>query len=84
MGEFVILHIKPNQLGHPRMGITVTRRTGKAVIRNRWKRMLREVFRRNRAFFPPFDIVVTVKKGCTLPHYRVLEKEILGIARRLK
>jgi len=35
----------PNTLGWPRLGLAVSARVGSAVIRNRWKRMLREAFR---------------------------------------
>ncbi|MCF8028961.1 MAG: ribonuclease P protein component [Desulfobacteraceae bacterium] len=37
-----------NQLDRPRLGVTVTRKIGGAVVRNRIKRIVREFFRRNR------------------------------------
>ena len=41
-----VLFIARNALGRPRLGITVTRRLGGAVRRNRAKRLIREIFRR--------------------------------------
>ena len=48
----------------PRLGITVTRRVGKAVIRNRVKRQVRECFRRRRALLDDgLDVVVIARAG---------------------
>ena len=50
----------------PRLGITVTRRVGKAVRRNRIKRLVREWFRgaqeRLRRGWPGYDLVVIAKR----------------------
>ncbi len=45
-----------------RLGLTVTRKVANAVGRNRIKRVLREVFRKNRRLFPPSCDVVIVAK----------------------
>jgi len=83
-GKFVILHAKPNELDHPRLGITVTKKSGKAVIRNRWKRMLREIFRKEKEKFPSFDMVFTAKKESSLPSYQDLKEDVLKLIGRLK
>ncbi|MFW6052877.1 MAG: ribonuclease P protein component [Desulfosalsimonas sp.] len=43
-----IVAFRRNNLGRPRLGVTVTRKTGSAVVRNRIKRLVREFFRQNR------------------------------------
>ncbi len=64
-GRYVVLFTLPNELGHPRVGVTVTRKLGRAVARNRAKRWVREIFRRNRARIgadeTSLDLVVNVK-----------------------
>lgn len=45
-GEFLSVHFVDNQLGHPRLGLTASRRVGGAVVRNRLKRWAREYYRR--------------------------------------
>ena len=47
-----------------RLGVTVSSRVGNAVVRNRVKRLVREIFRQCReALVPPIDLVVIAKPG---------------------
>ncbi|MFQ5904399.1 MAG: ribonuclease P protein component, partial [Candidatus Binatia bacterium] len=45
--HFVVIS-KTNDKGENRLGVTVSSRVGRAVVRNRIKRLLREFFRRHR------------------------------------
>lgn len=78
----------PNDVGHSRLGITVTKKIGGAVRRNRIKRLLREVFRRNRQrLSPEIDVVVNARRGIEERSYGELEAEFVErfeqLARRL-
>jgi ribonuclease P protein component len=44
-GRYVTVLVKPNVLGHDRLGVIASRRLGNAVVRNRAKRRVREIFR---------------------------------------
>ncbi len=61
--RFLFLVLPREQAGAAnRLGITVTRKVANAVGRNRIKRVLREVFRKNRTLFPAgCDVVVVAK-----------------------
>ena len=56
-----------NTLAYNRLGISVQRKAGNAVRRNRIKRLIREVFRLHRDRFPQSaDIVLTVRPECVI------------------
>jgi ribonuclease P protein component len=60
-----------------RIGLTVTRKVANAVGRNRIKRVLREVFRKNRALFPPgCDVVIVAKDRAPGLGYEDTREEI--------
>ncbi|MEM8962048.1 MAG: ribonuclease P protein component [Acidobacteriota bacterium] len=61
-GFLLMLVTHRNDTGRPRLGITASRKVGNAVVRNRVKRRIREIFRRlpQRSQLPSLDIVVHV------------------------
>ncbi len=74
----------PNGLTHPRLGMAVSRKVSKkAVVRNRLKRRIREVFRHHRHRLPAMDIVVVARPGATELDYRTLERRLLRHWERL-
>ena len=68
--------LAPMAEGHPRLGLVATRRLGKAVQRNRVKRLLREFFRRHQTGLPAFDLVIMAKKGASALGYHQVEEEL--------
>jgi ribonuclease P protein component len=66
----------PNGLQHGRLGIAATRKLGGAVVRNRAKRLVRELFRRNK-LAPGFDIVV-------VPRRELLETSLIALEREFR
>ena len=68
--------LAPMAEGQPRLGLVATRRMGKAVQRNRVKRLLREFFRRHQTGLPAFDLVIMAKKGAEALEYHQVEEEL--------
>lgn len=73
-GRFSTLFLLPNKLSIGRLGIAATRKLGGAVARNRAKRLIREVFRRNNVA-SGFDVVVVPKRELLDASLTALEAE---------
>ena len=59
--RLLTLYMAENDCGYPRLGVSVGKSHGKAVVRNRLKRLVREAFRQNRQQIPGgFDYVVMI------------------------
>ena len=80
---FLVLYARRNKLGINRIGITAGKKLGKAHIRNRIRRRLREVYRLNEeSFLPGWDIVVVARSRCLDSTFADLTKAYLSLAQK--
>lgn len=78
-----LLLVYPSDTGESRLAVAVTTKLEKrAVVRNRIKRRIREVFRASRGdFAQPIDIVVVARRGVQSCEFVDYQREILGALR---
>ena len=80
---YLVLYARRNRTGLNRVGITVSKKLGKAHIRNRIRRRIREVYRLNEAVFQPgWDIVVVARSKAVDAPFDKLTKSYLTLAKR--
>jgi ribonuclease P protein component len=80
----IIVFGHPNGLPHPRLGLSVSRKVGGAVMRNRWKRLLREAFRLARPQLPDGIDLIVIPRAGTEPMLAALMESLARLAERLE
>ena len=81
--SYLVLYAKKNGSATNRVGVTVSKKLGGAVVRNRVRRRLREVYRLNETRFSPgWDIVVVARSRCIHAEFDQLTQSYLSLAEK--
>ena len=79
----LVLYARKNRTSENRVGITVSKKLGKAHVRNRTRRRIREVYRLNEEkFCPGWDIVVVARTKAVDAEFSQLTKSFLALAKK--
>ncbi len=79
----LIVYGLPNGLEHSRLGLSVSRKFGGAVDRNRVKRLLREAFRLSRKELPEGLDLIVIPRPATRPRLAEIRSSLVRLASRL-
>ncbi len=80
---FLVLYARRNRTPGNRVGITVSKKLGKAHVRNRVRRRFREVYRLNEGLFQPgWDIVVVARTKSVEASFEDLTRAYLSLAKK--
>ena len=81
--SFLVLYARRNRTGVNRVGITVSKKLGHAVVRNRVRRRLREVYRLHEEKFQSgWDIVVVARSRTVSAKFSQLTAAYLSLAKK--
>lgn len=81
--DVLVVNAAASDLPHPRLGLSVSKKVGTAVIRNRWKRLIREAFRLSRHELPSgLDLVVRPQKGAN-DELTAIRRSLIALSRRI-
>ncbi|WP_299234244.1 ribonuclease P protein component [uncultured Halomonas sp.] len=83
-GKGLMALASPNDLGHPRIGLVISKKSmRRAVDRNRVKRLVRESIRFQQHRLPAVDIVILSRRGVGELDNETLHRQLFGMWRRL-
>lgn len=83
-GRLVVLYVLPNNQNVDRLGITVSKKFGKSVKRNRIRRLIRESYRLYEEYvLDGFDCVFVARSAGVMPDFSDIRKEIKYLMRKL-
>lgn len=80
-GRFMLVFLRPTEQATPRLGIAATRKIGGAVVRNRAKRRVRELFRHHKPT-AVLDVVVVPRRELVDAPFASLELEFRALLDR--
>ncbi len=82
-GKYLVVFKKENGIGRTRFGFSVSKKVGNAVVRNRRKRLLREISRKNQASIRQgYDIIVIARAVGKDLSFVELEKDYLKLLKK--
>lgn len=80
---FFTMYTKENGLDTTRLGVSVSKRIGNSVVRNRVKRRLKEAFKKNmKKVKKGYDVIISAKKPAKDADFWVVEREIINLFKR--
>ena len=80
----LVIYCQRNRRGHSRLGVSVSTKLGCAVVRNRVRRRIREIYRLNKAkMLPGYDLIVVARVRAVEADYQKLDRTYLRLLEQL-
>lgn len=83
-GKFLLVIFAPSSFLGVRFGLTVSKRVGNAVTRNKVKRRLRDILRHHKTVLGDLDVVWIARAEAASASHALLKCEVLELMRRIQ
>lgn len=84
VGEVVTIDYRLGWVCHPKLGITISKRYGKAHLRNAFKRSVREAFRLHQEWvYPEIELNVYLRTRIVLPSVKQIAEDFISFSHEL-
>lgn len=78
----LVLYVRPNQLESSRLGLSISKKVGNAVKRNRVRRLIKEVYRATRSFEKHYDFIIIARVRSSEAGYKEINKSMRYLFRK--
>ena len=86
--KFFVVYTHPNYNGQTRLGLSISKKVGKAVLRNKLRRWVKEYFRLNKHDLPDSDIIIIARISANelvvTGKYSDVEKNLANLMEQLR
>ena len=79
----LMLIVAPKKFRNPKIGLVVTKKIGKSVVRNHVKRLIRESIRQYVSLISPeYDLIIVARQGVECATFEEINKTILELLKK--
>ena len=79
--KYIVLYYKDNSLLYPRFGISVGKKIGNAVTRNKFKRQIRSIIDNHKNLYSNGkDYIIMIRKSCNEISFQELESALIEVS----
>lgn len=72
-----VIHFRENKFGYARIGISVSKKNGHAVVRNKIRRQIRAMIASSYDLNNPFDLIIIVRTNYTTDEFSLEKSELI-------
>lgn len=82
--SYFIIYFKKNNYNYSRFGISVGKKLGNAVFRNKYKRKIRSIIDNSKKYYQKnYDYIIIMRKGCINCNYETIQNSFIELVSKI-